>query len=224
MRCIAAVLLMVGAGAEKPAIVTELLDVTRHPAKPQYHMASEKPLLLSGAGYRPGELDALSFSDAAAAHVLRRVTALTEEAEVKLGLLHSVRDEVARLHAGGARGDRGAQVARVAEPQAAAVGVGAESASSAQNGAVGACVADAAGKRNHTCDSEAREQESAHATTAAPKRPAHQKSKKQRKLEGPRVNGQPHIPLLQRATEPTFEARLAAARARGLVAPAEAPT
>ena len=224
MRCIAAVLLMVGAGAEAPTIVTELLDVAKHPAKPQYHMASEKPLLLSGAGYRPGELDALRFSDHAAAHVLRRITALTEEAEVKLGLLHSVRDEVARLHAGGLRDERGVHATGGADPQAAAEGEGVELASRAQKGAVGACAGDAAGNRHSRCSSEAHEQESAQAAATAPKRPAHQKSKKQRKLEGPRVNGQPHIPLLQRATEPTFEARLAAARARGLVAPAEAPT
>lgn len=49
IRCIAAVLLMVGRGLEAPSLVARLLDVTPQggvPAKPQYNMAPEEPLLL----------------------------------------------------------------------------------------------------------------------------------------------------------------------------------
>jgi tRNA pseudouridine38/39 synthase len=46
VRCIAAVLLMVGRGQERPEIVQQLLDVEKEPCKPQYNMASEEPLLL----------------------------------------------------------------------------------------------------------------------------------------------------------------------------------
>ncbi|KIZ05800.1 hypothetical protein MNEG_2154 [Monoraphidium neglectum] len=46
VRCIAALLLMVGRGLEAPSIVATLLDVTRVPAKPQYNYAPEEPLML----------------------------------------------------------------------------------------------------------------------------------------------------------------------------------
>jgi tRNA pseudouridine38/39 synthase len=51
VRCIAAVLLMVGRGLEKPGVVAELLDVSRRPRKPQYALAPEQPLLLYACGY-----------------------------------------------------------------------------------------------------------------------------------------------------------------------------
>uniref|UniRef100_A0AAG5DMZ6 Pseudouridine synthase I TruA alpha/beta domain-containing protein n=1 Tax=Anopheles atroparvus TaxID=41427 RepID=A0AAG5DMZ6_ANOAO len=46
VRCIMAVLLLVGQGRETPAIVQELLDVEKNPCKPQYSMASDVPLNL----------------------------------------------------------------------------------------------------------------------------------------------------------------------------------
>jgi tRNA pseudouridine38/39 synthase len=47
VRNIAAVLLMVGRGLEKPSIVQKLLDIQQTPCKPQYSMADEEPLLFS---------------------------------------------------------------------------------------------------------------------------------------------------------------------------------
>lgn len=57
VRCMAAVLLMVGRGLEPAGIVARLLDVSREPTKPLYTLASEEPLLLAGCAYPPGELD-----------------------------------------------------------------------------------------------------------------------------------------------------------------------
>jgi hypothetical protein len=51
VRCIAAVLLMVGRGQEQPAIVQQLLDSSRFPSKPQYSLAAEEPLLLFACGF-----------------------------------------------------------------------------------------------------------------------------------------------------------------------------
>ncbi|EFJ41544.1 tRNA pseudouridine synthase mitochondrial precursor [Volvox carteri f. nagariensis] len=51
VRCMAAVLLMVGRGQERPEVVSELLDVEAHPRKPQYSMAPEEPLLLYACGF-----------------------------------------------------------------------------------------------------------------------------------------------------------------------------
>ncbi|XP_035895683.1 tRNA pseudouridine(38/39) synthase [Anopheles stephensi] len=46
VRCIVAVLLLVGQGKEEPTVVKELLDVEKNPCKPQYSMASDVPLNL----------------------------------------------------------------------------------------------------------------------------------------------------------------------------------
>ncbi|KAK4122719.1 pseudouridine synthase [Parathielavia appendiculata] len=46
IRHMVAILFMIGQGLEKPSIVTELLDVDRHPRKPNYTMADEVPLVL----------------------------------------------------------------------------------------------------------------------------------------------------------------------------------
>lgn len=41
VRCMAAVLLMVGKQLEHPDIVQKLLNIDQHPCKPQYSYASE---------------------------------------------------------------------------------------------------------------------------------------------------------------------------------------
>jgi len=51
VRCLAAVLRMVGEGTEDPGVVKSLLDVDKVPRKPQYMIAPETPLLLSASGY-----------------------------------------------------------------------------------------------------------------------------------------------------------------------------
>ncbi|XP_038219884.1 tRNA pseudouridine(38/39) synthase [Zerene cesonia] len=51
IRCIMAVLLLVGEGKEAPSVVTELLDVETHSRKPQYHMALDLPLNLFKCTY-----------------------------------------------------------------------------------------------------------------------------------------------------------------------------
>lgn len=51
IRCIVAVLFLVGEGQEKPEIIDELLDVEKHPRKPQYTMAREYPLVLFDCEY-----------------------------------------------------------------------------------------------------------------------------------------------------------------------------
>lgn len=54
VRCIAAVLIMVGKGQESPDITAQLLDAEAHPHKPQYDLASERPLLLHRVGFGAG--------------------------------------------------------------------------------------------------------------------------------------------------------------------------
>jgi hypothetical protein len=47
----AAVLLLVGRGLEEPCIVSQMLDLSATPSKPQYPMAAEEPLLLYACGF-----------------------------------------------------------------------------------------------------------------------------------------------------------------------------
>lgn len=51
IRCIAAVLAMVGEGMEASGVVGELLDVERVACKPQFKMAEPEPLLLYECSY-----------------------------------------------------------------------------------------------------------------------------------------------------------------------------
>ncbi|GMH40430.1 hypothetical protein BSKO_08334 [Bryopsis sp. KO-2023] len=52
IRCMVAVLLMIGKGLEQPEVVEEMLDVDKVTAKPQFHLASELPLLLYECGFK----------------------------------------------------------------------------------------------------------------------------------------------------------------------------
>ncbi|XP_029462692.1 tRNA pseudouridine(38/39) synthase isoform X2 [Rhinatrema bivittatum] len=46
VRCMVAVLFLIGQGLEEPEIIDQLLDVEKNPRKPQYSMAVEFPLVL----------------------------------------------------------------------------------------------------------------------------------------------------------------------------------
>ncbi|XP_067883335.1 tRNA pseudouridine(38/39) synthase [Heterodontus francisci] len=51
VRCMAAVLLLIGQHLEEPEVIDELLDVERNPRKPQYSMAVDYPLVLYDCAY-----------------------------------------------------------------------------------------------------------------------------------------------------------------------------
>ncbi|KAJ8707658.1 hypothetical protein PYW07_011335 [Mythimna separata] len=51
IRYIMAVLLLIGQGKETPEVISELLDVEKHPRKPQYNMALDVPLNLFHCSY-----------------------------------------------------------------------------------------------------------------------------------------------------------------------------
>ena len=51
VRCIMALLFMIGEGEENPEAVTALLDIEHMPAKPHYKMAPELPLVLHECGF-----------------------------------------------------------------------------------------------------------------------------------------------------------------------------
>nr|XP_006823806.1 PREDICTED: tRNA pseudouridine(38/39) synthase-like [Saccoglossus kowalevskii] len=51
VRCIMAILFLIGQCKEKSTVIDELLDITENPCKPQYPMASELPLVLYDCQY-----------------------------------------------------------------------------------------------------------------------------------------------------------------------------
>lgn len=53
VRCMVAVLFLVGQGYEPADTIAKMLDVEKEPCKPQYAMASELPLVLHQIGYEP---------------------------------------------------------------------------------------------------------------------------------------------------------------------------
>lgn len=63
IRCIVAILFLIGQGLEKPSIILELLDVDRHARKPQYTMAAEFPLILFDCAYDNDDIQWLYDSD-----------------------------------------------------------------------------------------------------------------------------------------------------------------
>lgn len=65
VRCMVAILFLVGQGLEKPSVVRELLDVEQNPAKPMYEMASDRPLVLWDCKFSAthGKLDEGSTTD-----------------------------------------------------------------------------------------------------------------------------------------------------------------
>lgn len=56
IRCIMAVLLLVGQGFEQPTIISKLLNLEECPSKPQYAIASDFPLVLYNAQYDPTQV------------------------------------------------------------------------------------------------------------------------------------------------------------------------
>jgi tRNA pseudouridine38/39 synthase len=92
VRCMAALLLLVGRRLEAPSVMDALLDVAALPGKPAYEMAPEEPLLLFACGYDhgdgPGQLPALSGATPprSAALVVEHLRAQTR--------LHAVRSQM----------------------------------------------------------------------------------------------------------------------------------
>ncbi|RXM31752.1 tRNA pseudouridine(38/39) synthase [Acipenser ruthenus] len=96
VRCMMAVLLLIGQKLEAPEIIDQLLDVENNPRKPQYSMAVDFPLVLydccfEGVSWQGGDSE-LSHS------VLSRLQQQWTELTVKTEL---VRDMIRGLHSAG---------------------------------------------------------------------------------------------------------------------------
>lgn len=96
MRCIAALLLMVGHGYESPTIIDDLFDLERFPAKPQYVLAPERPLLLYDSGFRNLQFVRRAAGTSGTVHALeKRLARLDVQRGMLLAALKSLRCGVA---------------------------------------------------------------------------------------------------------------------------------
>lgn len=112
VRCMAAVLLMVGRHEEEPGIVARLLDTAATPRKPQYNMASEEPLLLHSCAY-----GGLAFRRSAANYALVRaqLEEMLTSHMIRAGTLHTIQQRLAAdevLDAGASGSSGGGKRAR----------------------------------------------------------------------------------------------------------------
>ncbi|XP_048476929.1 tRNA pseudouridine(38/39) synthase [Rhincodon typus] len=87
VRCMAAVLLLIGQGLEEPGVIAELLDVERNPCKPQYSMAVDYPLVLYDCAYE--NLEWIVDPDAQSFTVSNLHTMWTQHA-IKTRILYSM--------------------------------------------------------------------------------------------------------------------------------------
>lgn len=83
IRCIASLLLHIGAELEPPSIVSDLLDVTRFPGKPDYPIAPGELLLFERAEYTPSRLSSFHLSGPAYRFLTKNLRFLQSKALAK---------------------------------------------------------------------------------------------------------------------------------------------
>jgi tRNA pseudouridine38/39 synthase len=106
VRCMVAILTMVGRGLEEPGVVATLLDVEATPRKPNYLMASEEPLLLYSCGYpdlsfrrseRAQRAILEGLDEAASSHLTRMAILCSMEQRVAGDNMQTEENEAKRL-------------------------------------------------------------------------------------------------------------------------------
>nr|SVE76454.1 EOG090X083V [Daphnia longispina] len=99
VRCIIAVLFLVGQGKEETTIIQELLDVERNPRKPQYGMASEIPLNLFTCSYSDDDCQWIYDADSLQ-YVISGYQTLWAENSVKTTMLKEMLNSLEKLAGG----------------------------------------------------------------------------------------------------------------------------
>jgi len=94
IRCIVAVLFLVGNGKEEPSIIQELLDVEKNPRKPQFGMASELPLNLFTCSYEGVEW---IYDDEAVQHLITHYQSMWTANSVKASMLREMLGQLEEL-------------------------------------------------------------------------------------------------------------------------------
>lgn len=93
IRCIVAILLLIGGGRENPSVISELLDVEHHPRKPQYTMAAEFPLVLFDCAYDNDDIEWRHDADSDA-DIVRSMQAVWAQHCVRAAMLRRMLSEL----------------------------------------------------------------------------------------------------------------------------------
>jgi len=98
IRCIVAILLLVGEGKESPDIIKQLLDVETHPCKPQYTMASEIPLNLFSCDYDENHVKQWIIDHESLKEVIAHLQSLWTINQVKSCMIKACLNQLEELH------------------------------------------------------------------------------------------------------------------------------
>lgn len=96
VRCLVAILLLVGQGYERPDIMLQLLDIEKNPRKPQYSLASEVPLNLFYCHY-PFDDDSWLVDDENLCEVEHTLERLWTSHSVKTTMLKDMLLQISNL-------------------------------------------------------------------------------------------------------------------------------
>ncbi|CAG2162043.1 unnamed protein product [Oppiella nova] len=87
IRCIVALLFLVGQHREEPEIISQLLDVDRHPNKPQYCMATDFPLILFDCSYSGNDINEWIFDTKASVQLIKHLQSLWTKQMIKTDVI-----------------------------------------------------------------------------------------------------------------------------------------
>ncbi|KAJ9633048.1 pseudouridine synthase deg1 [Knufia peltigerae] len=85
VRCMVAILFLVGQGLEQPSIVDELLDIEKNPGRPMYEMADDAPLVLWDCIFPDDDSKMVDSLDWLYAGDKRTLPSLTTKGDGKFG-------------------------------------------------------------------------------------------------------------------------------------------
>jgi tRNA pseudouridine38/39 synthase len=100
VRCIMAILILIGKHHESEQVITDLLDIQKTPAKPNYNLASEIPLTLYDCGY-----EGIDFKPFVHPKVLYKYKAMIEENVTQAILYNELYHKMSQFEMTELRGD-----------------------------------------------------------------------------------------------------------------------
>lgn len=90
IRCIVSLLFLIGQHKEKPEIISELLDVDKHPNKPQYCMSADFPLVLFDCAYSESDLNQWIHDSKTLNQLVRHLQSLWTKQAIKTEIIQTM--------------------------------------------------------------------------------------------------------------------------------------
>uniref|UniRef100_A0A7S4F3J5 Pseudouridine synthase I TruA alpha/beta domain-containing protein n=1 Tax=Chrysotila carterae TaxID=13221 RepID=A0A7S4F3J5_CHRCT len=141
VRCMVAVLFLIGEGKESPEVISDLLDIERTPARPIYDIAPGEPLVLFDIGYNDGEW---VYDHNLLAATAKLWTPVAESYMLHCGRTHTMLDSLTALPVAVVGDKEGCRATATASATATATATTAATAATAAATAADAAVSTAA--------------------------------------------------------------------------------